>query len=332
MGKRHVHVLFTGGTISMRADPVTGAAVPALSGEEILSHVQGLRREARITLEDYARLPGPHVSPQWMWSLRCRVQELLDDPDVDGVVLTHGTDTLEETAYLLDLTLDSGKPVVFCGAMRTVSDPGWDGPANIMTAVRTAADTESDNRGVLVAVGEEIHGAAEVTKWHTQHLDAFRSAHGPLGVVERGRAVYYRPAFRTPVIPTDRIVPAVDLHVVVSGSDDALLKASLARGARGLVIEATGCGNVPPAMVPGIREALGTAVPVVIVSRCPEGRVSPIYGYEGGGRMLRDMGVIFGPELPGPKARVKLMVALGRTRDRAVLRMLFEGMDTAPRS
>jgi L-asparaginase len=330
MSKRHIHVLFTGGTISMRVDPATGAAVPALSGEEILSHVQGLRREARITLEDYARFPGPHVSPEWMWGLRQRVQLLLDDAKVDGVVITHGTDTLEETAYMLDLTLDSAKPVVFCGAMRTVSDPGWDGPANIMTAVRTAADPESDGRGVLVAVGEEIHGAAEVIKWHTQHLDAFHSAHGPLGVVERGRAVYHRPAFRTPVIPTDRIVSAVDLHTVVSGSDDALLRASLARGARGLVIEATGCGNVPPAMVPGIREAIGAGVPVVMVSRCPEGRVSPMYGYEGGGRMLREIGVILGPELPGPKARIKLMVALGRTRDRAVLRMLFEGMDNLP--
>src|SRR5690349_15373816 len=174
--RRHVHVLFTGGTISMRVDPGTGAAMPALSGEEIASKVPGLRKEARITLEDYARLPGPHVTPQWMWSVRQRVQKLLDDPGIDGVVLTHGTDTLEETAYMMDLTLDSAKPVVFCGAMRTVSDPGWDGPANIMTAVRTAADPDSDGRGVLVAVGEEIHGAAEVTKWHTQHLDAFRSA------------------------------------------------------------------------------------------------------------------------------------------------------------
>ncbi|HET6900780.1 MAG TPA: asparaginase domain-containing protein, partial [Vicinamibacteria bacterium] len=128
--RRHVHVLFTGGTISMRVDPGTGAAVPAMSGEEIVARVHGLRKEARLTLEDYARLPGPHVTPHWMWRLRARVAEALADPAVDAVVLTHGTDTLEETAFLLDLTLESEKPVVFCGAMRTVSDPGWDGPAN----------------------------------------------------------------------------------------------------------------------------------------------------------------------------------------------------------
>src|SRR5688572_28878889 len=162
----------------MRIDPGTGAAVPALSGEEIVSRVHGLKREARLTLEDYARLPGPHVTPRWMWRLKDRVAALLKDPGVDGVVLTHGTDTLEETAFLLDLTLDSPKPVVFCGAMRTVSEPGWYGPANLMAAVRTAAHPGSLGRGVLLTVGEEIHGAAEATKYHTQSLSAFLSPKG----------------------------------------------------------------------------------------------------------------------------------------------------------
>ena len=136
--RRHVHVLFTGGTISMRIDPGTGAAMPALSGEEIVAKVPALRKEARLAVEDYARLPGPQVTPHWMWRLKERVAEILGDAGVDGVVVTHGTDTLEETAYLLDLTLDGDKPVVFCGAMRTVSEAGWDGPANLLAAVRTA--------------------------------------------------------------------------------------------------------------------------------------------------------------------------------------------------
>src|SRR5947207_12255178 len=119
----------------MRIDPGTGAAGPAMSGEEIVARVHGLRKEARLSLEDYARLPGPHVTPHWMWRLKSRVAEVLSEADVDAVVLTHGTDTLEETAFLLDLTLDGDKPVVLTGAMRTVSDPGWDGPANLRTAV-----------------------------------------------------------------------------------------------------------------------------------------------------------------------------------------------------
>jgi len=307
----------------MRIDPDTGAAVPALTGEEIVSRVHGLRKEARLSLEDYARLPGPHVTPQWMWQLKDRVARTLADPDVDAVVLTHGTDTLEETAFLVDLTLDQQKPVVFCGAMRTVSEPGWDGPANLMAAVRAAVHPGSAGRGVLIAVGEEIHAAAEATKWHTQSLSAFRSAHGPLAVVDRGHIVYLRPPFRRPVLPASRLVAEVDLHTMAAGMGDGLIRASLSQGARGLVLEATGCGNVPPGVLPGLKAALAGRIPVVLVSRCPEGRVSPAYGYEGGGRMLEEMGVVFGQELPGPKARIKLMVALGITADPAEIKRIF---------
>ena len=326
--RRHVHVLFTGGAISMRVDPGTGAAMPALSGEEIVSKVPGLKKEARLTLEDYARLPGPQVTPHWMWRLKNRVAAVLADPGVDGVVLTHGTDTLEETAFLLDLTIDGLKPVVFCGAMRTVSEPGWDGPANLRAAVRTVVHPASAGRGVLVTVGEHIHAAAEATKWHTQSLDAFRSPHGPLGVIDRGQVVYHRPPFRAAVLPAQRLVSEVDLHTMAAGVDHALVRASLARGARGLVLEATGCGNVPPSVLPAVRAALAERIPVVLVSRCAEGRLAPAYGYEGGGRMLKEMGLIFGQELPGPKARIKLMVALGVSADLADVRRMFE--DDAP--
>lgn len=308
----------------MRIDPATGAAVPALSGEEIVSRVQGLKKEARLTLEDYARLPGPHVTPHWMWRLRGRVAAILEDPTVDAVVLTHGTDTLEETAFLLDLTLGGPKPVVFCGAMRTVSEPGWDGPANLMAAVRTAVHPEGGGRGVLVTVGEEVHAASEVTKWHTQNLASFRSPKGPLGVVDRGHVVFHRPPFQPPLLGARRLVTEVDLHVMATGVDDALIRTSLARGVRGLVVEGTGCGNVPPSVLPGLRAALAAGVPVVLVSRCAEGRVAPAYGYEGGGQRLREMGVILGADLPGPKARIKLMVALGLTSDPAAIRALFE--------
>lgn len=328
--RRHVQVLFTGGTISMRIDPDTGAAVPALSGEEIVSRVHGLKKEARLTLEDYARLPGPHVTPHWMWRLRGHVQSLAEDPAVDAIVLTHGTDTLEETAFLLDLTLETAKPVVLCGAMRTVSEPGWDGPGNLMAAVRTAADDDSPGRGVLVTVAEEIHAAAEATKWHTQRLDSFRSPHGPLGMVDRGQVRYHRPPVRPPRIAARRLVSEVDLHTMAAGVDDGLLRSSVARGVRGLVIEATGCGNVPPSILPGLRAALAARIPVVLVSRCAEGPVAPAYGYLGGGLMLREMGVILGGDLPGPKARIKLMVALGLTSDAERIRELFEPQ--SPRS
>jgi len=324
MKKRRVHVLFTGGTISMRIDPRTGAAVPALSGEEIVSRVPGLKKDAALVLENYARLPGPHVTPAWMWRLRGRVAQLVADPKVDGVVITHGTDTLEETAYLLDLTLDTVKPVVLCGAMRTISDPGWDGPANLRSAVRAAAHAEAGGRGVMVAVGEEIHAAAEASKWHTQNLSAFRSSRGAIGSLDRGQIVFFRPPQRGPVLRARRLVADVDLHVMAVGVGNALLRASLARGARGLVIEATGCGNVPPAALPGIRSAITKRIPVVLVSRCAEGRVTPAYGYKGGGQQLQKMGLLFGGDLSGPKARIRLMAVLGVTSEPGQVRRLFE--------
>jgi L-asparaginase len=308
----------------MRIEPLTGAAVPALSGEEIVSKVPGLKKEAHLVLENYARLPGPHVTPHWMWRLREHVQGLLDDKETDGIVVTHGTDTLEETAFLLDLTLEGQKPVVFCGAMRTVSEPGWDGPANLRTAVRTALHPAAAGRGVLVAVGEQILAASEATKWHAQKLEAFRSPFGPVAVLDRGRVVFERPPARSPRIPARRIVGEVDLHQMAAGVDDSLIRASLERGARGLVVAATGSGNVPPAVVPGLRAAVAARVPVVLVSRCAEGRVTAAYGYEGGGQRLRELGVIFGGEIPGPKARIKLMVALGLYSDPALIRPLFE--------
>ena len=323
--KKTVHGLFTGGTISMKIDPGTGAAVPALSGEEIVSRVPGLRREAKLVLEDYARLPGPHVTPHWMWRLKQHVEALAADAAVDGIVITHGTDTLEETAFLLDLTLETTKAVVFCGAMRTVSEAGWDGPANLLTAVRAAVHPDAPGRGVLIAVGEEIHSAAEASKWHTQSLDAFRSAHGPLGSLDRGQVAFDRPPFRRPVLAAKRIVADVDLHTMAAGVDDTLVRASIAGGARGIVVEATGAGNVPPTVLPGLKAALAAGLPVVVVSRCASGRVAPVYGYEGGGQMLRDIGVIFAGDLPGQKARIKLMVALGISSEPAAIRRMFEG-------
>jgi L-asparaginase len=259
-----------------------------------------------------------------MWRLRRRVVSLLADPAVDGVVVTHGTDTLEETAYLLDLTVASPKPVVLVGAMRTFSDPGWDGPANLTAAVRTAAHPGAAGRGTLVVVGEEIHAASRVRKRHTQRLDAFHSALGPVGVLDRGRVLFHDPPFRAPVLQPRRLVTAVDLHVLAAGSDDRLVRASLASGARGLVLEGTGAGNVPPGVLPGVRAALRSRVPVVVVSRCAEGRVAPLYGFEGGGQRLAEMGAILAGDLGGPKARIRLMVALGVTSDPAEVKRLFD--------
>jgi L-asparaginase len=328
-----IAILFTGGTMSMRLDPATGAAVPALSGEDILAHVPGLSAISDIDYEDVSRLPGPHVTPEQMWRLARRAAAWLERPDVDGLVITHGTDTLEETAYLLDLLLLSPKPVVIVGAIRTISEPGWDGPANLLAAVRVAAAAESHDRGTLVVMNEQILTAVEAQKVHTESAGSFASPEfGPVGVVDAGKVIFARKAPRHGTwrstdadagLRVARLETGVDLIKAAAGGDDRFFRCSLASGARGIVIEAMGRGNLPPTMKPGIKAAVAAGVPVVISPRYGAGSVQERYGYEGGGHDLAQLGVIFAGRLTGLKARMKLMVALGYTTEIDALREIF---------
>jgi L-asparaginase len=173
--KKRVVIVFTGGTMSMGFDPVAGGPVPMLSGAEIIARVPGLEDCAIVEAIDFARLPGPHMTPSRMMQLAQLVKTRLGDESVDGVVVTHGTDTLEETAYLLDLLMPRQKPVVFVGAMRNSSELGWDGPANLRSAVRVAADPAARDLGVVVVMNERVLAAAEATKTHIEALDTFHS-------------------------------------------------------------------------------------------------------------------------------------------------------------
>jgi L-asparaginase len=289
-----VLMVFTGGTISMKVVPGRGA-VPARSGREILEQVPQVASLARITCEDFDRLPGPHWSP--MLELARALDARLADGTFVGAVVTHGTDTLEETAYLLDLVLRTDRPVVLTGAMRTADDPAWDGPNNLIAAVRAVADRSDRAAGVAVMMAGSLHAARSVVKSHTDALDAFSSA--AWGSVARER------------IATDRIEERVDLVDAYAGADAKFIRHAVATGARGIVIAALGRGNVPPAMLAGVREAVAAGVVVVVCSRCGRGRTAPSYGYEGGGVTLEEAGAIFAGDLPGSKARVKLMVHLG---------------------
>jgi L-asparaginase len=329
-----IGILFTGGTISMRLDPATGAVVPALGAREILAQVEGLDAIADIEAEDVSRLPGPHVTPGQMWRLARRAAAWLERPDIDGLVITHGTDTIEETAWMLHLLLTSDKPVVLVGAMRTVSDASWDGPANLVAAVRVAASAGARGHGALVVMNEQILPAREVRKMHTEAPASFAAPEfGPIGVVD-GAAVIFRraplgrPAWQAPDADAGlrvvRIEPAVELLQAYTGMDDRLIRAVRDAGARGLAMVAFGRGNVPPAIVPAIADAVSGGLIVTISSRAPAGRVAPRYGYEGGGLQLGQAGAILAGDLSGAKARLLTMVALGYSADPAVARQVIE--------
>jgi len=316
--------VFTGGTISMKQDPARGGAVPALDGDAILAYDPALRAMCEPVVIEFGRYPGPHMTPPRVWELSKLLERELAAPDITGAVVTHGTDTLEESAYFIDLQHTGAKPVCFVGAMRNASELSYDGPANLRAAARVAMDAEARGQGVLVVLNMIIHAASEATKTDTQQVETFQSPmFGPLGIVDTDRVLFGRRLAHRPVIAAERLEERVDLFQMYSGADGRFIDYAVESGAQGLVIEATGRGNVPPAVVPSIQRAL-EQVPVVVASRCVHGRVLDTYAYEGAGAELRALGVFFAGTLPGPKARIRLMLALGRTRDRAELQRLME--------
>jgi L-asparaginase len=321
-----IALLFTGGTISMRLDPETGAAMPALGARDIVAAVPALTGLGDIEVEDFSRLPGPHVTPEHMWRLARRAAAWLERPDIDGLVITHGTDTIEETAFLLDLVLTTDKPVVLCGAMRTISDPSWDGPGNLLAAARVAASPSTRGRGVLVVMDEQIIAARDVRKVHTEASGSFAAPEfGPVGVLDAGtvrfaRAPMPRLGWRDPGaeagLRVRRIEPAIELVQVYTGMSDRLLRAAVSAETRGLAVVAFGRGNVPPFVMPAVTDLVARGLLVTISSRCVSGRVAPRYGYAGGGLDLSKAGAILAGDLSGAKARLLQMVALGLSGDR----------------
>jgi L-asparaginase len=276
---------------------------------------------ADIEVEDFSRLPGPHVTPDLMWRLAKRAAAWLERPDISGLVITHGTDTIEETAFLLDLLLTTDKPVVLAGAMRTVSDISWDGPGNLLAAARVAASPGARGYGVLVVMDEQIFLAREVRKVHTEAAGSFATPEfGPLGVVDAGhvllrRAPLPRLTWRDPAAEPGLRIRQLDTRVELvqayTGMSDRVVRLLAGDGAHGLAVVAYGRGNVPPAIVPALADAVKAGVVVTISSRCVAGRVKPRYGYEGGGLQLLQIGAILAGDLSGAKARLLQMAALG---------------------
>ena len=322
--KPKVAIIFTGGTISMTVDEKVGAAIPTLTGSQILSMVSNIDKLAEIEVIEYAEIPGPHMTIDRLMEIRSLIHDLVKRNDISGVIITHGTDSLEETAYFLDLTINTPKPVVVVGAMRNSSELGYDGPSNLAAAVCTAISPLAMNKGVLVVLNNEVNLAMEVTKTNTLSLNTFQSPYGPIGTIDTNDLIVHRDIVTKQFINTDTIENNVYLIKSYLDMDDSLINCAVNAGAKGIVIEAMGRGNLPPKTLAGVKYALKNNVVVVIVSRCPSGRVMESYGYEGGGKDLTSMGVVLGGELNGQKARLKLMVALGYTDDIDEIRNIFK--------
>jgi L-asparaginase len=319
-----VVVLATGGTIASTYDPATGALRAALSGEEIVQSVPGLGDIARVEVEQIANVGSKDMTPAIWVTLARRANELLAFPDVAGVIVTHGTDTLEETAYFLDLTVTSTKPVVMVGAQRAPVYFDSDGPRNLLNAVRVATSPEAIGMGTMVVMNGRIEAAREVTKTNTLEVETFQTREfGSLGVADLGAVRFYRAPLRrqTIAIPADAVLPRVEIVPMYAGADGRVIEALLDIGElEGLVIAGLGLAHVPEAAMDAIRSVRSRGIPVVLSTRVQSGRIVPLYDNN---VELLDVGAVQADNLSPQKARVLLMVAMMRAADVESLRAYF---------
>lgn len=315
--RRNVTVETLGGTIAMTREPEAKGATPSLTGAKLIAAVPGLETAANITVEDFRQLPGASLTPADIVALVERISKAEAD-DVHGIVVTQGTDSLEETAFLADLYYRGDHPVVFTGAMRNASLPGADGPANILAAVQTAASDQARGLGVLVVLGDEIHAARHVRKMHTTSITAFASPDtGPIGHVVEGTPHIHNRVPRRPEVPSPTNEHArVEVVTTSLGSDGVILDA-LKDTVQGLVIAAFGVGHVPASWCDRL-EALATTMPVVLASRIGTGSVlASTYAFAGSESDLLARGLISAGTLDPFKARLLLSahVSAGSSRD-----------------
>ncbi len=315
--KPKVVLLATGGTIASRYDPALGRTVASQRAEDLLEMLPQVGSVAQIEVENFATIPSFDMSVQFAFGLTGRINEVLARTDVAGVVVTHGTDTMEETSYLTDLLLVSEKPAVFTGAQRAHDDPQSDGPYNLLNSVRVAASPLARGLGAVVCFNGTFHAARDVTKVHASAVETFQSyEHGALGEVDGDKVVVHRRPVLRRSFQIDRLEERVELFRLSLGVDLRGLEAAIERGIAGLVIEGFGRGNGPTRLTALVRLAIQKDILVLVTSRCPAGRVEPLYGGGGGGRDLADAGAVFVGDLKGPKARLLLMVLLSNTETR----------------
>ncbi|MBP1932170.1 asparaginase [Ammoniphilus resinae] len=320
-----IRLIAVGGTISTSDVDGSKLALPKFTGEDLIKGVPGVDQLAIVEVDNFSMVVSNRLSIEQVYQLARHIRDvLLEDPELTGVVVTHGTGTMEESAFMADLMVSDHRPVVFTGAMRKTSDPFTDSYFNIYQAIQIAVSSEAKGKGVMVALNSVIHSARDVYKSHTTNVDSFQSGEfGPLGYVYPDHVHFSRTQLLRLNLYTEKPIFDVDLIKFVVGMDDRFIRCSVESGAKGIIIEGSGLGNVNDSVAEGIRNALRQGVTVVICSRCVNGKIFFSYGTKVSARALFDEGCILAP-MQGPKARILLMLALGITNDRQHIQKMFD--------
>ncbi|MGN6145324.1 MAG: asparaginase [Mesorhizobium sp.] len=307
---RKVCLITTGGTIASQRDPHSGHVTASIAGPELRAMLPYPIGEIDVTVDDFCKVGSYAMDLPLSFSLARHVSRRLEE-GFDGVVVTHGTDTMEESAFMADLVVGSGKPVVYTGAQHAADEPNPDGPQNLADSLRLAASDEAWGLGAVICFDHEFHAARDVTKSHTSRTDTFLSAeHGKLGDIDGDRVVVHRKPMLRRTYEAPRVATDIDLIKLAMGTSDRYVRFAADNGAQALVLEGFGRGNATPAVTAAAADVIKKGIPVIMTSRCQRGRVKPIYG-NGGGKTLAEAGIVFAGDLSGQKARVLLSVLLG---------------------
>ncbi len=307
---KKIALITTGGTIASKEISKGLLNSGAMTGEELASLCQ-LPHDIEVKIIDVMQKPSMHIDFDSMIEIRKTIINELKDESISGVVVTHGTDSLEETAYFLDLTIDNTKPIVVTGSQRSPQDVGTDVYSNLRNSIYVAINSLLNNVGVVVVFNERIYSAKYVKKVHASNLQGFESfGYGYLGIIDNDNvSIYQRPVYHESYNIINPI-PRVDIIKCYSGADGILIDASVKAGAKGIVLEGVGRGQVSPYMVESIKTAIKLGVKIVITTSAEEGKVHPAYSYLGSAHELQQLGVILGDDYDCKKARIKLAILL----------------------
>ena len=322
---KKIALVSTGGTIAMQNDE-TGFAVPKTGAKELIGLIKSVKNGIILEGIEFKNIPSAHMTLEDLVLLRNLVIKL-SHSGYDGIVITHGTDTMEETAYFLDLTIDLNVPVILTGSQRNISTLSSDIQLNIADSVLTAADKGALDKGVLIVFASEIITAREATKTHRTSVDTFKSMDfGPIGTIDNNRIIWVRkPLIRDVYKFVNFSKTEVDIIPSYLGANSRMLYNSIKDRVDGIVLQCLGAGHIPKTMIDGIEKAINASIPIVLSSRTMKGRfLTDTYGFIGSEKHLREIGVIFGEDLTSQKVRMKLLVLLSTEHSYEEIRYEFE--------
>lgn len=308
---KKVVLITTGGTIASKPNNEGRLVAGELNGDEIVK-LCGIPEDIKVEVVSLLQKPSMHINFEDLILLKSEIENIFADKTINGVVVTHGTDTLEETAYFLDLVIDDARPVIVTGSQRSPDQIGSDSHINLRHAIYTACDDQLLNVGTVVVFNDRIFASKYVKKEHASNIQGFNSfGFGYLGIIDNDKVhLYQKPTKRETYHITKKNIPNVDIVMCYLNADDKFINACIETKVDGIVLEGAGRGQISPLMVNAVKKAVSSGIKVVVTTASEEGNVYPTYEYVGSAYDLHKKGVILGGDLDSKKARIKLIVML----------------------